>query len=687
MRWRDISLRAKFAVGFGSVLTLLVGVAAWAIWGIGIIVYDAEEVIAGNTLRADLVQEVVRNLEWAGKVQLLLTDDTVHSISIQTDPTKCSFGQWFYGKGRKEAEALVPELVPLLKKIEAPHSALHASAIAITQAYRSVDTKLLAFLRTIKSAHLRWMNVVLSSIIDPTVTRLKVKLDYHTCGLGKWLYAPETQERLREDSAFAALVNPIFVPHSKLHDSGKKIDALLRSGNREAALRVYNLETKSSAEETVAQIDKIIEELASRMAKLEEARGLYATETVPALHSVQNLLETMQQTVADNMMSDEVMLAEAAQTRIVVLGGSLIALFVGVLLAWLISRGVILPIRKGVSFAKDVSSGDLTADINVEQRDEIGALVLALRDMVHRLRSVATDIKGGASNVAAGSGELSTVSQSLSQGATEQAASVEEISASIEEMTSNFQRNAENSSETERISLAAAKSAGESGSAVNETVAAMKQIAEKISIVEEIARQTNLLALNAAIEAARAGEHGKGFAVVAAEVRKLAERSGIAAAEISELSSGSVKIAEKAGEMLQHLVPEIQRTAELVQDIAAGTNEQVSGAQQVSNAISQLDQVIQQNASASEEMASTSEELSGQAAQLLQTIDFFTLDSGSRTNSQYSPVAPLSESASTNVEHTALQESFLGPEPNSVSHGSAKVALDMSVSDDDFEKF
>jgi methyl-accepting chemotaxis protein len=153
----------------------------------------------------------------------------------------------------------------------------------------------------------------------------------------------------------------------------------------------------------------------------------------------------------------------------------------------------------------------------------------------------------------------------------------------------------------------------------------MKEIASKISIIEEIARQTNMLALNAAIEAARAGEHGKGFAVVAAEVRKLAERSQKAAGEINQLSGSTVKVAEKAGEMLEKLVPNIQRTAELVKEISAASNEQNTGAEQINTALQQLQLVIQQNASAAEEMASTSEELSGQADGLMSTINFFDI--------------------------------------------------------------
>jgi methyl-accepting chemotaxis protein len=223
----------------------------------------------------------------------------------------------------------------------------------------------------------------------------------------------------------------------------------------------------------------------------------------------------------------------------------------------------------------------------------------------------------------------------MSQGASEQAASAEEASASMEEMASNIRQNADNAQETERIALKSAQDARGGGEAVKETVAAMKKIAQKIGIIEEISRQTDLLALNAAIEAARAGEYGKGFAVVASEVRKLAERSQKAAAEINDLSGSSVDVAERAGHMLDQLVPDIEKTAELVQEISAACNEQDSGAEQINKAIQQLDQVIQQNASASEEMASTSEELSttsdglaDQAEHLREVMAFFRVEDG-----------------------------------------------------------
>ena len=288
--------------------------------------------------------------------------------------------------------------------------------------------------------------------------------------------------------------------------------------------------------------------------------------------------------------------------------------------------------------ATEIAGGNLT--VTVVERSPQDKLMQALSTMVKGLTEVVSNIQSATSQVMSGSQEMSTSSEQLSQGATEQSASVEEVSSSMEEMVANINQNSDNAQQTDKIAIKAAADAREGGKAVTETVGAMKEIAGKISIIEEIARQTNLLALNAAIEAARAGEHGKGFAVVASEVRKLAERSQTAAGEINRLSASSVQIAEKAGEMLTRIVPDIQKTADLVQEINAASNEQSSGASQINKAIQQLDQVIQQNASASEEMASTSVELLSQAEQLQQTISFFrTHTSGSMVSSIKVPVS------------------------------------------------
>ncbi len=320
-------------------------------------------------------------------------------------------------------------------------------------------------------------------------------------------------------------------------------------------------------------------------------------------------------------------------TIYIVIFGILLAIIIGVFVVILLIRTIMGQLggepAEVANIAKEIAEGNLS--LNLDSSAQNVGLFANMVLMSEKLREIVFQVKSAGDNVASGSVQLSSSAQQMSQGATEQAASIEETTSSMEEMSSNIQQNADNSNQTETISLKATKDAEESGQAVKQAVGAMKEIAGKISIIEEIARQTNLLALNAAIEAARAGEHGKGFAVVAAEVRKLAERSQNAAGEISELSASSVDVAEKAGEMLEKLVPDIQKTSELVQEISAASNEQNSGAGQINKALQQLDGVIQQNASVTEEMASTAEELSSQAQQLQDSISFFRVDEGSRS--------------------------------------------------------
>jgi methyl-accepting chemotaxis protein len=357
-----------------------------------------------------------------------------------------------------------------------------------------------------------------------------------------------------------------------------------------------------------------------------------------------------------------------AQSRLFMTGAIFAAILIGVALGVFISRMISKPIIECVRVSNQLAEGRLDMQIDAASRDETGQLMAAINNMVAKLREIVGDVRTAADNVAAGSEELSATAEQMSQGATEQAASAEEVSSSMEQMGSNIRQNADNAMQTERIAVKSAEDAREGGKSVAQTVAAMKEIAGKISIVEEIARQTNLLALNAAIEAARAGEHGKGFAVVASEVRKLAERSQTAAAEISKLSISSVDVAEKAGAMLQSLVPDIQKTADLVQEISSACNEQNTGAEQINKALQQLDQVVQQNASASEEMASTSEELQSQAAQLQSTVAFFKMG-----NREASPKTALNGRQSEETNGNGRPRAKASPRKTHIAHLASGV--------------
>lgn len=446
--------------------------------------------------------------------------------------------------------------------------------------------------------------------------------DPTACAFGRWLAGYTTS-----NARINQLLKDVHEYHDPFHESVATIKELVDGGNTQQALAVFRSQMQPNAQGVFGIFDELESEANHVVELYDSMNSLAFGEVTDRQREAMTLLEQIIELnveVADHAI--ETAKTDGVRVTMIAIIGMIVGVVLALGLGILMTRSITKPLFAGVEFAAELSEGNLGARLEVRQKDEIGQLAEAMRQMQSKLVAVVNDVKTASANVASGSGQMSSTAQSLSEGASEQAASTEEVSSSMEEMSSNIRQNSDNANQTEKIAQQTAVNAEKGGKAVHETVDAMKEIAERIAIIEEIARNTNLLALNAAIEAARAGEHGKGFAVVASEVRKLAERSQKAAGEISELSSKSVAVAEEAGKMITGIVPEIQKTAELVQEINASSSEQNSGADQINTALVQLDQVVQRNASSSEEMASMAEELSGQAEQLQQTVSFFKID-------------------------------------------------------------
>lgn len=360
-------------------------------------------------------------------------------------------------------------------------------------------------------------------------------------------------------------------------------------------------------------------------------------------------------------------------------------------LIFFIRQMVALPVKTMTDTIAGLAKGDLNMKFEAQSNDEIGQMARSLGFMVEKLRTIIGQVVAGSNNIASASQEMSGTAQQLSMGANQQASAAEQVSASMEEMSANIQQNTDNSRETEAIAVQSYKGVEEGSTTTELAVKAMKEIAEKIGIIGEIARQTNILALNAAVEAARAGEHGKGFAVVAAEVRKLAERSQVAAGEIDKLSKYGVEISIEAGDKLKTIVPEIQKTARLVQEISAASIEQSSGADQVNGAIQQLNQVTQQNAAASEQLATSSEELASQAEQLLDLVSFFKMDKVVETYSKRFTGFSVKPKGG-NKPSIEKKEKKAKPMPESKpiakpGNKGVNLKLDSDASDSDYERF
>ena len=513
------------------------------------------------------------------------------------------------------------------------------------------------------------------------------QLDGNRCALGEWLNTYQTRSpRLQQ------LMTAIDEPHMRVHESGGQVNQLVTAGgeNWEAqAWNAYNNVALPNMNETLGLLDEMYQTVGQSVEMQDAMIAQALNVNTPNFIAAMDLLEDMVQ------MNASLATGAVASSMAMMIGFTLVAVILSILLGVFISRAIKKPISRLMAASEKIAAGDLNVEIDVQGRDEVGNLAKAFAAMANNVNEVMTDINSAAEQVSAGSGQVADSSQQLSQGATEQASSVEEITASMEELSAQTNQNAANAGEANEISTQAEKNAQQGNQRMKEMLNSMEEINDSsnkiskiIKVIDEIAFQTNILALNAAVEAARAGQHGKGFAVVAEEVRNLAARSANAAKETTELIEGSIQkvesgtnIANDTAEALEKIVEGVSNASRLVGEIANASKEQASGIEQVNEAIMQVSQVTQTNSATSEEAAAASEELSSQAQLLKDAVNRFKLKAIGRQGGSFDRMNPdMVRMLESSHKDDGDQEP---PKKNKGGKGKVKISLD----DQEFGKY
>jgi methyl-accepting chemotaxis protein len=675
--FKSMTVGKKIGAGFGVVLILLGLINAITFFSVGSIVKNAFNMISGQKIISDVKQFEIDQLNWLSKVSEYMTSDLVEDLDVEKNYLKSDFGVFLYGEGRKNAEKIVPQLAPLFNQLEAPLKMVYDSAVDIEKKMNKLNTNYMTnFFYRIDIDHKDWVQNVLAEIYNldgsnMDVKNLTVETDHKKCGLGKWLYEGEAEELAKQYPAFSGLIEELKLPHQHMHEAAIEINNRLAMSDFDGAIVLVREKIRPSSGKTAMALQNIRNLVMELEGAKMEATEIYTNVTQNNIIQIQDIFHQFRDIVEKNMITQDELLNSAGRLKYIITAIGLTATVFGLLIAFLI-----------------------------------------VRELVTSLTGIAKNINEGTEQVANAAGQLSSTSHILSEGAGDQAASLEETTSSLEEMSTMTKQNAEHAIEADNLM----KEANLMVSRANETMFQLSTSMDDISkasqethkvvkTIDEIAFQTNLLALNAAVEAARAGDAGAGFAVVAEEVRNLALRSADAAKNTAQLIEGTVNkvkdgsvLVRKTSDAFAEVASGSSKVGELVEEIAAASNEQARGVEQINTTMAQIDKITQQNAANAEESAASSEELSAQSQQMKHVVDKLLAKVGGNKNKNVkSKHVSLSVKKSFGVKKAKNNDN---PKQNEKAHmlvhktenNNSKNIITPSdlfapLDDDDFNKF
>lgn len=676
MKWKDYNVGTKLGIGYGLIIFILILLGGVAIFQLQSIISNSNKLATHSLPELVIAEKLERGVILSNNAlnDFALSQDVKYLEIAKTniDLMKSAFEE-AENKASKDNEdsrfsISVKETSSLLVTFEQSQKKITEISIKLKQNEAVMDESAEVFLQNcyqyLRSEEASLANELISK--SAKRSRLeKITLINNILDQGNFIRMSNFKGQARKNAAF---FDEAFKKFEEIDFYIKKLE--LQNHDAEGKQLIKTIQ--QSAMDYKTSMNDFINN-SNEVKKINDELEGFGNQIEKTFHGILTESSGFALDFADTVISNS-----KTSSNILVIG-LVIAILLSAFLGWKVTVSINEPIKKGVAFAQAIANGNLLAELDVEQNDELGLLAQALNDMKNKLQEVISSVKTAAENIASASGQMSITSQLVSQGSNEQASSAEEIAASMEEMSANISQNTANAQKTEQIAELATKDIQSGNQNVFLVLEGIKDIAEKISIIGDISYQTNILSLNAAVEAARAGEHGRGFAVVADEVKRLAERSQVAATEINKVSKSGVNLAEQSRVLFNNIVPQIEKTLQLLQEITAASLEQNSGAEQINDAIQQFNQVIQQNAASAEELATNAEELSGQAEQLKQSVSFFNVgtdnSSGAMSSHYYQKPRQFTSNPAKSLKIRSNQK------------GGVHLKLGSDEMDKDFERY